>query len=200
MGVKHIMVADPIPLFRDGLCRLIIRNVVHAQVLEADDVDALMASASRTAPALIVLGLSACGRDAYAAISRLRERYVESAILVIGSSVRQAHSKTLVAHGADRCVPRTAKPEIIEGAISALLHGRCCAIESPPKPSSDVSDLTPRQRQILQQLALGRTNKEIAVALGISHYTVRVHISSLFRLLGVKSRTAAVAVASGLRL
>lgn len=59
--------------------------------------------------------------------------------------------------------------------------------EAPPEAVA----MTARQRQILQLLAAGMSNKDIGRRLGLSHFTVRNHVSQLLRLLGVSSRKAA---------
>jgi DNA-binding NarL/FixJ family response regulator len=61
-------------------------------------------------------------------------------------------------------------------------------------------DLTPRQLEILALIARGRTNKEIAVVLGISERTVKFHVASLFRKLCTVSRTEALVVALRMKL
>ena len=74
--------------------------------------------------------------------------------------------------------------------------------ESDVRPAGGTSqpDLTPRQLEILSSIAQGRTNKEIAVALGISERTVKFHVASLFRKLCTVSRTEALVVALKLKL
>ncbi|HDK9341681.1 TPA: response regulator transcription factor, partial [Staphylococcus aureus] len=61
----------------------------------------------------------------------------------------------------------------------------------PLQPSPRLEGLTERQLDVLRLLAQGKSNKEIGRALDISHYTVRIHVSSLLRALDVPSRTAA---------
>ncbi|WP_334150757.1 response regulator transcription factor [Hyphomicrobium sp.] len=199
MGARLIVVADPIPLFRDALVRLIRQNAADVQIFEADGPDEIQHDSFRTSPVLFVIGLTLRGRNADSGIRCLRDRHPDCAILIISPTTRSTHTQKLLDSGADECLPRTATPDVIAGAIRALIQNTCSAVEAPWAENPNIANLTPRQRQILDQLALGRTNKEIAVALGISHYTVRVHISSLLRLLGVRSRAAAVAAASGFR-
>ena len=69
-----------------------------------------------------------------------------------------------------------------------------------PAVGTSQPDLTPRQLEILSSIAQGRTNKEIAVALGISERTVKFHVASLFRKLCTVSRTEALVVALKLKL
>ena len=68
--------------------------------------------------------------------------------------------------------------------------------ESEQKPHEGIIPLTGREKQVLEQLALGKTNKEIAVELVISERTVKFHVSSIFAKLGVGNRTEAVTIAA----
>jgi DNA-binding CsgD family transcriptional regulator len=55
-------------------------------------------------------------------------------------------------------------------------------------------DLTPRERQVMQHTALGRTNSEVAAELEVTIHAVKFHLASIFRKLGVTNRTEAAAV------
>ncbi len=60
------------------------------------------------------------------------------------------------------------------------------------KPARETDNLTGRERQILEQLAAGKTNKEIAAEVGISQHTVRGHLYKIYEKLQVRNRTEAV--------
>ncbi len=65
------------------------------------------------------------------------------------------------------------------------------ATSTVPEPLNSESSLTPRQRQVLELLREGKSNRDIALALDLSENTVKVHLSAVFRALGVSSRTSA---------
>ena len=67
-------------------------------------------------------------------------------------------------------------------------------------PEGSARALTPRQSEILALIGTGRSNKEIALALGIRERTVKFHIAALFERLGASSRTEALVVALRLRV
>ena len=71
-----------------------------------------------------------------------------------------------------------------------VLHAVRPKLRRPP-PRPDLDGLTPREREILDLVAQGRANKEIAASLGISERTARTHVSHVLRKLGVSSRTQA---------
>jgi len=66
----------------------------------------------------------------------------------------------------------------------------------PPRKPPGLSTLTPRQRQILEMIAQGRSNPQIARVLGRSEHTVHRHVANIFNKLSVSSRAAAVAQAA----
>ena len=72
-------------------------------------------------------------------------------------------------------------------------------LASAIRPRGATEPLTPREREVLAEVAEGRANKEIAVRLGISEKTVKAHVTRVLEKLGVQSRTQAalVAVRSG---
>jgi DNA-binding CsgD family transcriptional regulator len=77
-------------------------------------------------------------------------------------------------------------------ASSPVTHPLGQQIEDPAWPAAEiVPALTPRQRQLADQLASGRTNRQIARDLGLSEGTVRKHLESMYRRLGAQSRTQA---------
>ena len=67
------------------------------------------------------------------------------------------------------------------------------SLRAPSLPND--GGLTPRQRDILGHIAQGRSNKQIAFALGIRERTVKFHVAALFERLGTQSRTEALVVA-----
>jgi DNA-binding NarL/FixJ family response regulator len=111
-----------------------------------------------------------------------------SGILESGSSVEELHA-VLEAVTSDelRCSPR------IAGALLRRVQQR--ALERAPADAAASEQLTARQLEILELIANGLTNKEIAVRLAIRHATVKNHVHHIFGKLGVHSRAAATVVA-----
>ena len=103
-------------------------------------------------------------------------------------------------------VPRDAPADLLRVAIAAVTHGmimlparlgpaRARVYDDDEDEASDGEALTSRERQVLDGIASGLTNREIAARLGISDHTVKFHISTIYGKLGASTRTEAVRLA-----
>ncbi len=124
------------------------------------------------------------------------------ALVPDGALARQAF-----AAGARGALLRDASARRIARAIDAVLDGLVVlddelaeeAMRPPPPMSSGLTTmepLTPRELEVLEQLALGLSNKDIASRLGVSPHTAKFHVNSLISKLGATSRTEVVAMAA----
>ncbi len=130
----------------------------------------------------------------------LLETVATPARLLLLSDQWPKHAPTDRAWG---IVPSDASPDELWAAIGALLVGLCvlppqllATREGTVQTLAAVGDeaLTNRERTVLQLLAEGLTNRQIAARTGISEHTVKFHLSSIFSKLGVSSRTEAIRV------
>jgi DNA-binding NarL/FixJ family response regulator len=104
-------------------------------------------------------------------------------------------------------LPSDASPEQIDAALRAVVVGLSVTLaDDPGRGFEDISEtdertlLTPREVEVLVAVSNGLTNKEIARKLGISRHTVKFHLESLMRKLGVSSRAEAVSKSMSLKL
>jgi DNA-binding NarL/FixJ family response regulator len=88
----------------------------------------------------------------------------------------------------------SAPVEAIDEELQKVADGKiepAAPVDPEPEHAEPVSPLTPRQRDVLDLLVQGKTNKEIALALGLGEGTVKIHMAAIFRYFGVNNRAAA---------
>jgi DNA-binding NarL/FixJ family response regulator len=164
---------------------------------EAAEDDAVLALAQNAAPDVVVALLPAEAADALRLVRRLRTTHPGTAVVGYSASSDGPDVLAAIDAGVRGYVLSDDDPVMVVSAVHAVLAGGAplsaeaaralIDARSPPGPGS----LTPREREVLGLLGEGMSNKEIAGRLGLSERTVKAHLTSAFRRLGVQRRTQA---------
>jgi DNA-binding NarL/FixJ family response regulator len=189
MDRSHILLIDDHALFRAGLGMVIHRALPDAAIHQA----ASVAEALETAPAslqLVLLDIKLKGSSGLESIGLVKRQWPDVPVLMLSSLDEPETTRVALARGAAAFVSKAETPEKIIEVIGQLLSGQA----EPPDPAAGNRDkhLTPRQREVLEFLHQGLTNKLIARKLALSDNTVRRHMQEILKYFGVATRAEAV--------
>jgi DNA-binding NarL/FixJ family response regulator len=203
----RVLIVDDHPVVRQGLRTFIDLQDDLTVVGEAEDGESAVRVAADVRPDVILLDLRMPGSDGVDALRELRHRGSAARVLIITSFTDPGAVLPAVRAGASGYVYKDIDPPALAAAIRAvhaghvLLHPDVAALLSTGQArTADAERLTARERDVLAELARGRSNREIARLFGVSEKTVKTHVSAVLRKLSVQDRTQAAlhAVREGL--
>lgn len=203
-----ILIADDHALFRDGL----------AMRLEEINPDIVLHQAATFSQALKILDKEADINLIIAdldmpdmkwedGIRELKSKSPNSSLVVISASEDIRNIRKILATGIKGYIPKRSDPKIMHNALKLILDGGTYIPPALIETSSENrlngyknsgKTLTNRQSQVLDLIAQGKSNKQIAYEMGVSEATVKLHINALLRSLKVNNRTQAVVTAQKL--
>jgi len=198
-----LLVVDDHSVVREGLSALLLTFGPDTKVVGAEDgPHALAAVDAHSDLDVVILDLAMPGMNGMKVLEELGARRPGLPVMVLSASEDPEFVRQTMALGALGYVPKSANPDTLIAAIRFVLQGE---LYVPPfmltaKPPSAVTAknlprLTKRQSEVLASLCEGLSNKGIARNLNMSEKTVKAHITTIFRLLGVQNRTQAVNLA-----
>lgn len=204
----RVVIADDHPMFRYGLAAAIAGSDEVEIVGEAADGEELLAVTEHTRPDVVLTDLAMPGLDGAAAARTILARYPDVAVLVLTMhddnralfSALRAGARGYLLKGADRteiirAVLAVAAGNAVYGAAVARRISDFFAGAQREYTAHAFPELTDREREVLDLVAAGRGNHEIARRLALSEKTVRNHVSAIMFKLQVRDRAAAVAKA-----
>ena len=194
----RVVLADDHPVVRNGLAAIVAQQTDMEVVGEAGDGDEAITLYSRLQPDVMVLDLRMPKRDGVAVVQQVMEHNPKARLLIMTTYDGDEDIFRCLTQGAKGYLLKDAPRQEILSAIRAVSEDRpytsssiaAKALQRMAKPS-----LTQRELDVLQLVALGRSNKDIARRLNITEGTAKTHVKSILTKLDAISRTEAVGVA-----
>ncbi len=194
----RVVLADDHPVVRNGLAAMVDQQADMEVVAEASDGEEAIALYQQFQPDVMVLDLRMPKRDGAAVVQHVIAADPKARLLIMTTYDGDEDIFRCLSQGAQGYLLKDAPRQEILSAIRAVSEDRAYtsssiaakALQRMAKPS-----LTRRELDVLQQVALGRSNKDIARRLNITEGTAKTHVKSILTKLDAISRTEAVAVA-----
>jgi len=202
----RVLVAEDHETVRQGLKLLIGEQPDMEVVAEAGDGAAAVQHVEALAPDVAVLDIAMPGMNGLAATRDIREHSPKTRVVALTRHTDAAYVKELLAAGASGYVlKQSASAELLQAIraaarggqhLDANLAARSAAGMLPRRGDRSGPLITDRERQVLQLMALGHSNKDIANTLDVAVKTVEVHKSNAMRKLGLTGRIDVIRYAS----
>lgn len=194
----RVILADDHPVVRDGLAAIINQQTDMQVVAEASDGDEAIGLYHREQPDVMVLDLRMPKRDGFAVVQSVLEANPKARLLIMTTFDGDEDIFRCLSQGAKGYLLKDSPRQEILAAIRAVSKDQpytsssiaAKAVQRMSKPN-----LTKREVDVIQLLAQGRSNKDIARRLSITEGTAKTHVKSILTKLDAISRTEAVAVA-----
>lgn len=216
MGLNRVMIVDDHPLFRQGLRDVLETDPQLEVVGEAASGELAIDLAEEIGPDVILMDINLPDLNGLQVTRKIKGRNPSIGVVVLTGYDDVEQAFHAIRAGASAYCPKDITPERLIKTIYAVSNGMYVVDERTMSQEevtrwleenigkigpiiTDVEDsfvpLSPREMEILEYVTHGRSNKEIAYALGISHQTVKNHMTAILRKLQVEDRTQAAVYA-----
>jgi two-component system, NarL family, nitrate/nitrite response regulator NarL len=195
----HVIVADDHVLIRELLERQLKELDADVRVYHAGTLQQVLELA-QTAERLdlILLDLRMPGMNGFAGLQAVRQTRPEVPVAILSGQIEPQTIRDALQAGAAGYLPKTMRATGMLNALRLILDGERYVPESVLSTSAAAggetggAEFSKRERDVIKQLMLGHTNKEIARDLQVEEVTVALHLRSIYRKLAVRNRTQAV--------
>jgi len=207
----QILVIDDHPLFLEGMAAVLRRFEHGVAVDTATSAESGLRAARASTYDIVLLDLALPGMDGFTALREFHRSFPSLPVVVLSATEHPEDMHRAIEFGALGFIPKSsvtgqlfhALREVLKGNVYVPAHAAVsddrARAEFPPAPNASGLDaLSLRQMDVLARLCQGLSNKQTARELELSEKTVKAHVTSIFRALGVVNRTQAVLVAKQL--
>lgn len=202
--MARAIIADDHPLFRAALHQA-LRESLGDNIEQVASFDELAASLQQNPLVeLVFLDLNMPGNQGLTGLTSLRNQYPDILVVVVSANEQLSVIRRALDFGASAYIPKSVPLESLTNAVQQVLTGETWV---PPEIADELAhsdanpdqqafaaqleQLTPQQFKVLQCIADGLLNKQIAYQLNVQETTIKQHVSAILRKLGVYNRTQA---------
>ena len=202
--MAKFLIADDHPLFREALSGALNLHFQNPTIVQSESLDTTLEVLSNNDDIdIVLLDLNMPGCENFYGLFRVKQDYPSLPVAVVSASDSVKVISQVMKFGAKGFIPKTTHSDLIAVAIREIMAGNEWLpegikeqLDDVPNEQMDValkvSELTPKQFQVLQYLQQGKLNKQIAYDMHVTEATVKAHISAILRKFEVNTRTQAV--------
>jgi two-component system nitrate/nitrite response regulator NarP len=190
-----LALADGNPLVLQAMSEFFIRDPRFSLVVTSATAEGFLVAVMRVPVRVAIIDWTLPVLGGQRLIEVLRDQPGAPRIVVYGDETRGQVARQAMLAGAAGFVPRNAPAEQLMETCMAVASGQMVFpfLDVRELQADPISQLTRKERALLEALAKGQTNKDLADEFGISANTVKFHLSNLFEKLSVKNRAHAIA-------
>jgi DNA-binding NarL/FixJ family response regulator len=204
MRLLKVLIADDHRLIIEAT-RLVLEQDEDIEIVgEATTGSQVLPLVARTNPDLVLLDVRMPEMDGLTCLDRLQKQHPNVAVVMLSAYDDPETIASALARGAKSFIGKMVDPRDLPSALRLIVQGAVYSpvigTEAKDDGEAEKAGLTPSEQRVLESLAQGLSNKEIAQELWLTQQTVKFHLTNIYRRLGVTNRTEAVRYAYKHRL
>ena len=203
-----ILVVDDHELIRNSMAQVLHREFIDSRVIEAGHFDEALELFADPDLYLAIVDLRLPGMTSVHDLAKLRLLRPEVRVVVLSGSEARADILASLEAGVHGYIVKRERTDVVLGRIKHVLSGEIYVppiianVTAEPLDTASFGDesnaelevLTPRQREVLQLITEGKSNKEIGRELGVAEGTVKMHVATILKAIGANNRAHAAAI------
>ncbi len=205
--MTRVLLADDHTFFRTGVEAALRASGIEI-VGSVDSGEAALEAIIALDPDIVILDLKMPGCGGVAALQALRASGDNRPVIVLAAEVEDEALVAIIDSGVNAIVSKAGAELRLLDAIQTIKQGtlfidsdlleRAMLLAKAGTKTSVLDLLSPREREVAQEVALGRRNREIAQAINVTEGTIKIYLHNIYRKLGIGSRTELAALVMGL--
>ena len=191
----HLLIADDHHLLREALVDHLQREWPDSTIQQCHDFDDAKRCIEHDSPSVALLDVYMPGLFNLTQIQSLIEQHPDMKVVMMSGELKPSLAKSCYAVGASGFIPKTMHSAALASVLTMVANGEKYITDlmfESEDSADDRYDLSPREREVLVQLAKGHSNKKMAQHLAIEESTIKLHLRSIFKKMKVSNRTEAV--------